>query len=140
MKKIYFTVALATVISITSSAQSFDLNASMERGKTVYLTYCLSCHMMEGEGIENVNPPLVKNKNLQSKERMVQVVLKGMRGPLTVNSKTYNTEMAPTVLSDEETADVLNYMRNSWGNKAAPVLPKDIQPALKVKLKDYTAF
>jgi nitrite reductase (NO-forming) len=96
--------------------------------------------MMEGEGLEAVFPPMAKNPNLALKEKMIQVTLKGMRGELKVNGKSYNTDMAPVALSDLETADVLNYMRNSWGNKYPQILAKEIQPALKVKVKDFIAY
>lgn len=133
-------VSLLGIVALVSAVQPFDMKASMERGKALYMTYCLSCHMMQGEGVEGVFPPLVKNPNMAQKERMVQVLLKGMRGPVTVNGKTYDTEMAPTVLTDQEAADLINYMRNAWGNKASPVLPKDIQPALKLTLKNYKPY
>jgi nitrite reductase (NO-forming) len=142
MKKLHvqFITPLVIVALLSSFEQPFDLKASMERGKNIYLSYCMSCHMAEGQGIEGLYTPLAKNTNVLAKDKMVQVVLKGMRGPVTVNNKTYNTEMAPTQLSDEETADVLNYIRNVWGNKGAPILPKDIQPALKVVVKDYQPY
>lgn len=130
-------IGLALFVSFT---QPGDLKASMERGKVVYQTYCASCHMMEGEGLEAVFPPMAKNPNLAMNEKMIQVTLKGMKGELTVNGKTYRTDMAPVLLSDQETADVLNYIRNSWGNKYPQIMTKEIQPALKVKVKDLIAY
>ena len=132
--KILFAASFIAAM-LLSFQQPFDLKASMERGKDVYLMYCATCHMMQGEGVEGVFPPMAKNANLAAKDRMVQIILKGMRGPMKANGKEYNTEMAPTVLSDQETADVLNYIRNSWGNKNTAIQPKDIQPALKVVVK-----
>lgn len=140
-KKLSGILATLALISLLSSfEQPSDLKASMERGKKAYITYCLICHMSEGQGIPGVYPPLAKNPNIASKERMVQATLKGMRGSLTVNGTNYNTDMAPVVLKDQDAADVLNYIRNSWGNKGAQILPKEIQPALKVKVKDYTPY
>jgi mono/diheme cytochrome c family protein len=145
MKKLSFIITVLISMAVLSSFdqpfdQPFDLKASMERGKSVYLTYCMSCHMMEGQGVEGVFSPMAKNPNLALKDKTIQIVLKGIRGPVTVNNKTYPGDMAPVSLSDEQTADLLNYIRNSWGNKGAPVLPKDIQPALKVELKDYKPY
>lgn len=131
---------LLSAAFLTAFKQSFDLKASMERGKGVYQTYCMSCHMMEGEGVDGVFPPLAKNLNLTAKEKMVQVVLKGMRGPVKVNNKVYDGEMAPVSISDEETADVLNYIRNTWGNKAKAILPAEVQPALKAVVKDLKPY
>lgn len=141
MKQIllYFIFANPVIIS-TASGQAFDLKVSIERGKSVYEAQCMSCHMSEGEGLEGVFPPLVKSPNLTFKEKMVQTILKGIRGTILVSGKEYNGEMASVALSDQETADVINYVRNSFGNKAPAVQPKEIQPALKVVLKNYQPY
>jgi nitrite reductase (NO-forming) len=73
--------------------------------------------MSEGEGLEGVFPPLAKTGRLTDKGKLVKIVVNGMSGPITVNGKQYDLEMIPVNLSDEEVRDVLNYMRNSWGNK-----------------------
>lgn len=46
-----------------------------------------------------------------------------------VNGKVYNSEMVGIDLSDEELVDVLNYVRNSFGNKGEAVAPEDIKAA-----------
>ena len=100
----------------------------------------MSCHMSEGEGIEGIFPPLAKVDYLMNKEKLVQTILKGVRGPITILGKEYNAEMSPVLLSDQETADLVNYVRNSFGNKAPAVLPKEIQPALKAKVQNYQPY
>src|SRR5262245_50062064 len=98
--------------------QSFDLKASVARGKEVYLGYCLSCHMDEGQGVEGVYPTIAKADYLMAdKKRSIQQVLYGAKDEMKVNGKIYNTEMVGFDLTDEEASDVLNYIRNSWGNK-----------------------
>jgi len=123
------------VITMLSFNQGFDLKASVKRGKTVYETNCMSCHMPEGTGLEGTFPPLVKSKNLADKNRVIKIILKGLSGPLKVNGVDYDGEMAGINLTNEQVADVANYIRNSWGNKYPAVLPKDIQPALKTSSK-----
>jgi nitrite reductase (NO-forming) len=141
MKQILFYFIFASpFIFSTASGQAFDLKVSIERGKSVYEAQCISCHMPEGEGLEGVFPPLAKSPNLLSKEKLVQTILKGVRGAIQLGGKEYNGEMASIALSDQETADVINYVRNSFGNKASAVLPKEIQPALKVVLKNYQPY
>lgn len=141
MKQIllYFIFA-STCFFSKAKAQAFDLQSSIQRGKSVYEAQCLSCHMSEGEGLEGVFPPLAKSTNLASKEKMVQTILKGIRGTIVLAGKEYNGEMAAIALSDQETADVINYVRNSFGNKGAPVQPKEVQPALKVVLKNHQPY
>lgn len=120
--------------------QVFDLKASMERGKAIYESQCMSCHMAEGEGLEGVFPPLAKTDYLKDKNRLVKIVLQGARGPMNVNGVAYNGEKAGFSLTDQEVSDVLNYIRNSWGNKGEPVRPAEVQPGLKANVKDYQPY
>ena len=120
-------IALSLVSFIP--AQKFDLKASVERGKEVYTAQCMSCHMEQGEGIENVYPPLAKSDYLMAdKKRSIDQVLHGLTGDVKVNGKVYNGEMAGfNVLSDTEVSDVLNYVRNSFGNKGPAVTPEEVK-------------
>lgn len=109
------------MVTSFSSFQSDDLAGSVARGKAVYEGNCITCHMAEGEGLEGVFPPLAKTGRHTDKANLVKIVLQGMRGPITVNGKQYDLEMIPVNLNDEEVRDVLNYMRNSWGNEAPAI-------------------
>lgn len=141
MKRVLSTSVMACfALAVSAFHQAFNLKASMERGKSIYESQCMSCHMPAGEGLEGVYPPLAKSANLVDKNRLVKITLKGMRGPVKVNGVEYNGEMTGFSLNDEEVSDVLNYIRNSWGNKGAPVLPKEVQPALKADVKGYQAY
>lgn len=112
--------------------QKDDLKASIERGKDVYISYCQSCHMEQGEGLEGVYPPLAKSDYLMAdKKRSIQQVLYGVSGEIKVKGKTYNMDMAGFDLSDKEASDLLNYVRNSFGNKGAAVTPAEVQAARK---------
>jgi mono/diheme cytochrome c family protein len=112
--------------------QKFDLKASIARGKEIYIAQCMSCHMEQGEGIEGVYPPLAKSDYLMDdKERSIDNVIHGLSGEITVNGKTYDMEMSASNLSDEEVSDVLNYVRNSWGNKGTAVTPEEVKAVRK---------
>ena len=118
MAKITLSLIITIVSFFTLSfTQSDGLSASVERGKSVYETHCMSCHMAEGQGLEGAFPPLAKTGRLKDKGKMVKFVLNGMSGPITVNGKEYDMEMIGVNLNDQEVTDVLNYIRNSWGNK-----------------------
>lgn len=141
MKMILVTFVLSiSAITMLSFNQTYDLKASVKRGKTVYETNCMSCHMAEGTGLEGAFPPLAKSKNLADKNRLIKIILQGMRGPLKVNGVDYDGEMAGISLSNEQAADVANYIRNSWGNKYPAIMPKDIQPGLKAVSKSYQKY
>ncbi len=119
MKKIFFLLAIIIVaITAQSFYQTNPQNESIKNGKSIYATYCITCHMENGMGLESAFPPLVKTGNLNDKNKLVKIILQGMKGPITVKGVAYNVEMAAINISDKETVDVINYIRNSWGNKA----------------------
>jgi nitrite reductase (NO-forming) len=121
-------------LSLTSfqQKQTFDLKSSIVRGKEVYVAQCLSCHMDEGQGIEGAYPPLAKSDYLMAdKKRSIQQILYGVSGAIIVNGKTYDLEMTGFDLTDQEASDVLNYIRNTWGNKGAAVTPAEVKAARK---------
>lgn len=141
MKRILLPFVFTSCVAcLFSFKQLFDLKASIQRGKSVYEGYCSSCHMSEGEGLEGVFPPLTKSPHLNSKEKLVKIIRNGMRGKIVLAGKEYNGEMAGIPLSDQETSDVINYIRNSFGNKGPAVQPQEIQAALKATVKDYQPY
>lgn len=138
-----FLVVLIPVFGITMMSafgQSSSLTASIQRGKTIYEAQCMSCHMTEGEGLESVYPPLAKSDNLKDKNRLAKIVVKGMRGTINVKGVEYSGEMTGFSMNDQEVADVLNFIRNSWGNKNAEIGSAEIQPALKTETKGYQSY
>jgi mono/diheme cytochrome c family protein len=126
---IIVTLFFITTVSLMSfKTQKFDLKASIERGKEVYDVHCITCHMEKGEGVEGVFPPVAKADYLMAdKNRSIMQILKGASGEMTVNGKTYNGEMPAVDLTDEQVSDVLNYVRNSWGNKGGAVTPTEVK-------------
>ncbi len=91
----------------------------IEKGKQVYMGLCFACHQPDGKGLPAVFPPLAgADYMLADRERAIHVVLKGLAGPVTVNGQTYNSAMPPqeAALTDQQIADVLTYVFNSWGN------------------------
>ena len=112
------------------------LKASLTRGLLVYQQTCLACHLADALGVQNMNPPLVKTKYvLGDKTVLVQIVLKGMTGEVEIDGETYHNVMAPhSDLSDQQIADVLTYIRNSFGNKASAVSPAEVK-AIRAKTK-----
>ncbi|MBA3937396.1 MAG: c-type cytochrome [Planctomycetes bacterium] len=97
-------------------------------------SHCTTCHQPTGAGLGGIYPPLVGSPwVVGNEERLIKVVLSGLWGPLQVNGTTYDPARGippmtafRSILKDEEVAAVLTYVRNSWGNKAAPVLPATV--------------
>lgn len=116
-------LAAASLFLLKSNKNSYTsktdpLKESIERGSEIYSDFCMSCHLPNGEGVENVYPPLAKSDYLmQKREESIRGIKYGQNGEIVVNNITYNGNMAALGLSDDEVADVMNYITNSWGNK-----------------------
>ncbi len=94
-------------------------------GKIVYATNCVACHQPNGDGIPNAFPPLAASDYLNADmKRAVQVVTGGMTGKVVVNGKEFNSVMPAWKLPDEDVANVLTFVSNSWGNKGEEFKPE----------------
>jgi nitrite reductase (NO-forming) len=102
-------------------------------GKALYTAKCQVCHQENGMGVEGAFPPLAGSDYLANKELTVKSVLNGLTGKVTVNGKEFNSAMPANVLTDQETADVLNYVFNSWGNAQGIMSVEDIAKYKSVK-------
>ncbi|GGH75031.1 mono/diheme cytochrome c family protein [Filimonas zeae] len=137
MKKLIVIVlgafAIKAQAQTTASASNATLQSSVARGKTVYTTYCLACHQANGGGVPNLNPPLAKTSFvLGDKKKLVSILLKGMNEEVEIDGNYYsNTMPAQAFLKDQELADVLTYIRNSFGNKATAVTVAEVKAARK---------
>jgi mono/diheme cytochrome c family protein len=98
-------------------------------GKNVYQSFCLACHMADGSGVPGMHPPLIQTDWVTGdKERLIEITLNGMSGKIEVNGETYNSIMPPhSHLSDKQIADVLTYIRQSFGNNANEVTVEEVQ-------------
>lgn len=122
-------IFLAVVILTSSFYQKYDLPKSIERGKEVYTNFCMSCHMADGTGSE-IYPPVAKTDYLKKPAKtLINIILQGQSGEIVVNKKKYDALMpAQAYLTDEQIADVLNYIRNSLGNKiAGTITPEQVK-------------
>lgn len=125
---------VAAGFTSTAMAQQPDpkLAEQMARGKKVYSAVCIACHQATGAGVATLFPPLAKSDYLMAdKTRSIRIVLKGQSGPITVNGKTYNQVMPPQTLKPEQVADVLTYVRNSFGNTGEPVTVAEVEAVVQ---------
>jgi nitrite reductase (NO-forming) len=100
----------------------------MSRGESVYKTNCAACHQTGGQGIPNAFPPLAKSDYLNAdKIRAIKVVTGGLQGAVKVNGHEYDGVMPAWDLSDEEIANVLTFVYNSWGNSGKNVTPAEVK-------------
>ncbi len=97
------------------------------KGEELYTMYCRSCHQRTGAGDGNRYPPLIRSEWVRGDSaRLIQVMLKGLKGPITVNGKEYNNVMPGfDFLNDEELAILINYVKQSFNNRASSILDAD---------------
>ena len=127
-----------------------EQRALFVQGQEVYHreSGCVTCHQADGEGLSGSGfPPLAGSKWVEgSKERAIKIVLKGLQGPIEVKGETYPGQVPMTafenLLTDEEVAAVLTFVRNSFGNDASPISPDEVtevSEAIEDKEGFYTA-
>jgi mono/diheme cytochrome c family protein len=103
---------------------------SMTSGAAVYARNCVACHEANGEGAPRIYPPLPGNANLQSADpsSAIQIILYGAQTVRTPHAPNAGSMPAyAEQLSDQQIADVANYIRNSWGNAAPMVMPTQVK-------------
>lgn len=121
-------IAREKAIAASPEIGNITQEIRMERGKKVFLSTCFACHMANGEGLPGVFPPLAKSDFLAAdKDRAIKAVLKGLSGPIVVNGKPYNNMMPPVDVNDDQAADVLTYVMNTWGNALGNVSAADVK-------------
>ena len=113
--------------SAAAEYQASTNNISL--GEQVYTSRCAACHQNSGQGVPGSFPPLVATDWVTGDTtRLIDTVLNGLSGEITVNGEKYSGVMAPwrDALSDREIASVLTYIRSSWGNDAPLVTSEQV--------------
>lgn len=103
-------------------------------GKAIYTQYCLTCHQANGSGVPGLNPPLRGTDWVTGdKERLINVLLKGLQNA-EIDGEVYDNAMpAHDFLTDQQLADVLTYIRSNFGNKATPVTADEVKTVRNAK-------
>lgn len=122
--------SLAPVAAAAKASTSGTLTKTqqMDAGAVLFKGTCSTCHQDNGAGLPNVFPPLAKSDFLlKDKQRAIHVVLNGLTGPVTVNGAQFNSVMPPmSQLNDDEVANILTYVLNSWGNSDGTISAADV--------------
>lgn len=92
-------------------------------GKEIYADFCIQCHGANGKGDTKNFPPLASSDWLINKRtQSIAAVKFGQSGEIIVNKMKYNSSMPAMGLSNQEVADVMNYVMTSWGNKQTKIV------------------
>ena len=123
----------------------YNENLKLEDRRTVgmqlYLTTCAQCHGVDGEGKENIAPPLLDSEFVRGRDdRLILITLHGMMGPFEMDGKYYNFSGAmPGVhyndaLSDADIKDILHFVKNAFNSSPYSISEDDI-----CRLRNYTS-
>ncbi|MGB0132406.1 copper-containing nitrite reductase [Dokdonella sp.] len=122
--------SLAPVTEARDAASSGTMTLAQQvaAGKAHYTGTCSVCHQDNGAGMASVFPPLAKSDYLANDpEAAIKIVLNGLSGPIKVNGADYNSVMPPmSQLNNDEIANILTYVFNSWGNDDGVVTAEQV--------------
>tara|TARA_B110000977_G_scaffold112766_1_gene146057 strand:- start:7485 stop:7886 length:402 start_codon:yes stop_codon:yes gene_type:complete len=123
MKLISLIFGLFLFFKISWLHQNKPLEESIADGAGIYQDFCVQCHLDSGEGVSGVFPPLAASDYLLNNiDLSIKGIKYGLNGPIKVNGETYDGVMQNQGLEEEEIADVMNYILNSWNNSSEQVI------------------
>ncbi|MBI2751534.1 MAG: nitrite reductase, copper-containing [Burkholderiales bacterium] len=118
-----------TIATQNSASGTLTLQDQVQAGQALFAGTCSVCHQGNGAGLPGVFPPLAKSDYLAAdKARAIRVVLGGLTGKVTVNGSEYNSVMPPmNQLNDDEVANILTYVLNTWGNPGGRISTEEVK-------------
>lgn len=120
---------LAHIRTPDKEKDNLEIGNETSAGMKVYNTYCRACHQADGNGDDNHFPPLAGSEWVRGdKQRLINIVLDGLNGPITVKGRLFDGTMPKNeFLSDAQVADVLTYLIQNFGNQASGVEAKEVK-------------
>ncbi|WP_344789249.1 DUF7133 domain-containing protein [Postechiella marina] len=116
-------------------------------GQKIFKNLCATCHGINGEGVENLAPPLKNSEYIsKSSKRLALVILHGLSGPIHVNGKLYelNTTMPGLVnnpdFSDKDIFNIIKYLQNTFSDAPKPINLDQIKKLRNIKPKNGGVF
>ena len=147
MKKLALSLAVIAA-SVALAVAEDDIKTSAERGKALFMQTCMACHQFNGLGIPGAFPPFDGSEYVQGDtKRLVALVIKGYTGPITVKGVAFpgaipliavDTQFPQFYKDNKNLADVLNYVRTAWSNKADTAITPDFIQKIRDEFKDRT--
>lgn len=111
----------------TSEVKAANKAERIKLGESVFTQNCAACHQPNGQGIKGAFPPLAKSDYLLKQDKAIHAVANGLEGAITVNGEAYNSVMPKLHLTDEQAANVLTFVLNSWGNPGGEITPAQVK-------------
>lgn len=129
-KKVIRLFGIAVLLSGLIIEKSAAQGSSSVDGEQLYLSRCMSCHQVDGNGIPGVFPPLNEIDWVTGdKGRLIRIVLDGAVGEYDIGGVIYSGAMPPwkSFLNDQEMAAMLTYIRSAWDNDASRVTEDEVR-------------
>ncbi len=109
----------------------------IDLGRRLFTSICAACHQATGRGVPDLFPPLAGSDFLNAdKRRAIKIVINGRQGEVVVNGLKFNNSMPSFPLTDEDIANVLTFVYNSFGNAGFDVSPEEVK-RLRSEPPDY---
>ena len=111
--------------------EALRLERKLDSGKKIFTSKCASCHQPNGLGIATQYPPLAGSEWVSANPELItKIILKGLKGEITVKGEVYGTSaavnMAAVPITDREIANVTTYVRSAWGNTASEITEEEV--------------
>jgi nitrite reductase (NO-forming) len=121
-------LAPVTAAAEAKAAGKLTKEQQVAAGQVLFKGTCSVCHQESGQGMPDVFPPLANSDFLnKDHERAITIALNGLNGKVTVNGKTFDSVMPPmSQLNDDEIANILTFVLNSWGNAGGVVTKEEV--------------
>lgn len=114
--------------TVLATSASIPANLFTTRGGLGYVQFCVECHRQDGAGVKGIFPPLKQNPAItDDPATLLHITLTGWKTAQTAAHPRIYTMPAFTRLSDQELAEILSYVRTSWGNHAEPVAASEVK-------------
>ena len=128
-----------------SASAAVPPNLFTTRGGLGYVQFCVDCHRQDGAGVKGIFPPLTQNPTVTDADpaTLLHLTLTGWKTAATAAHPRIYTMPAFSRLSDQELAEILSFVRESWGNRGKPVSTSDVQKMraqLDPRITDSSAF
>lgn len=133
-------LSLVTFVPIFAAEESESV--LIAKGKLLYLQHCVICHQGNGQGTPGTFPPLATSDYLMAKpENGIRPIVEGLSGRIAVNGANYNNTMPPILLTDEQVAAVLTFVRKTWNNATDIISVAQVNEVRsKSRFKTYEAL
>ena len=115
-------------------------------GAKMFYQICASCHGANGQGIEGLAPPLINSEHVKNTERLALIMLHGLEGPVHVNGKEYNINLAMPglitneTISDKDIADIISYVTNAFSEAPKTLKSERIKELRSIKSSSGMEF